>query len=167
MSRLTAWLLGFSRLTQSQVQVQASIGPGTLSNTATDYLRFVTRFFEAISQSAPHIYHSALLLAPHSSIVQKLYGQWIPSSLPKVVTGMPASWDSCITSTRGREMNPAVWSPCGQFIVTACWGAIEVWGSNTLESVSVLRSPDPLPDIRTKFLAFSPDGSLLACYYGR
>ena len=43
----------------------------SLLDTANDCLRFVTEFFEVISQSASHIYHSALPLAPRSSTVRK------------------------------------------------------------------------------------------------
>jgi len=69
------------------------MGVASLLNTATDCLHFVTKFFEVISQSAPHIYHSALLLAPQSSIVRKLYSQEINSIVRRVVTGVPSSWD--------------------------------------------------------------------------
>ncbi|KAF9784631.1 hypothetical protein BJ322DRAFT_1195634, partial [Thelephora terrestris] len=65
-----------------------------LFDTAKDCLRFLTEFFEVIRQSAPHIYHSALPLAPASSIIRKLYGQQI-SSVARVVTGISTSWDSC------------------------------------------------------------------------
>ena len=41
--------------------------------TARDCFHFVTRFFEVIKLSAPHIYHSALELSPKSSIIQKHY----------------------------------------------------------------------------------------------
>ena len=70
----------------------------TVLNTATDCLRFVTEFFEVISQSGPHIYHSALQLAPQSSIIRKLYSKQIYSPVTRVVTGIPESWDSCTAS---------------------------------------------------------------------
>ncbi|KAF9646351.1 hypothetical protein BDM02DRAFT_3061612, partial [Thelephora ganbajun] len=38
-----------------------------------DCFRFVMRFFEIISTSCPHIYHSALPLCPRKSIVRSLY----------------------------------------------------------------------------------------------
>jgi len=49
-----------------------------------DCFRFVTGFFDVISLSAPHIYHSALLLSPKKSIVQKLYGPQV-NPLARVV----------------------------------------------------------------------------------
>ena len=40
-----------------------------LLGAARDYFQFATKFFEPISVSAPHIYHSALELSPLSSVV--------------------------------------------------------------------------------------------------
>ena len=140
-----------------------------LLDIATDYLHFVTEFFEIISQSAPHIYHSALFLAPQSSVVRKLYNQQICSPVARVVTGRAASWGICIAST-GATASHVVWSPCGQFIAAAYQERIQVRDSGTLESVFVLVPPKGvlLDGVSiTPFLAFSPDGHLLACSYNR
>ena len=156
-------LLSFLTLTKSQIQ--APTNTNILLDTAADCLRFVTEFFEVISQSAPHIYHSALQFIPRSSIVWKLYGQQI-YSLARVVTGMPASWDSCtaIVGTTDTSFD-AVWSPCGQFIVTTSWSTIQVWVSDTLERASVFKPPSNLRNAHPILPAFSPNGCLLACSY--
>ena len=160
---LTVLLLDSLIFTQSQVQV--SIDVDTLLSTTADCLRFVTEFFEIISQSAPHICHSALLLVPRSSIVRRLYSQQI-HSVARAVTGIPASWDSCTASTGTMEkVHHAVWSPCGQFIAAGFASTIEVRDSNTLERVSVFRPPDCLLNAIPQFIAFSPNGHLLACSY--
>jgi len=152
-------------LTQSQIQVSADAK--ILLDTTADCLHFVTEFFEVISQSAPHIYHSALLLAPRSSIVQRLYSQQI-DSIARVVTGMAASWDSCTASVGTiKGISCAVWSPCGQFIAAGFGNTIEVWDSSTLEKVSVLKSPSSLLDASLGFIDFLPNGHLLACSYKR
>ena len=152
-------------LIQSQVQVPTT---NALFNTAVDCLHFVTEFFEVISQSAPHIYHSALQLAPQSSIVWKLYSQQFHSPLARVVTGTPASWDLCTASTRTQEIiHHATWSPCGQFIAAGSGSSVLVRDSNTLERVSVLKPPRNLRDAHPNFLIFSPNGCLLACSYTR
>jgi hypothetical protein len=149
-------------------QVKDSVEVNSLLDTATDCLRFATEFFEVISQSARHIYHSALQLAPRSSIVRKLYSQQIYSPVAWVVAGVPVSWDSCTASVGGAWGVPyAVWSPCGQFIAAAFGGTIQVRDSNTLEKVSVLKPPGHLPVACPTFPTFSPDGRLLACTYYR
>ena len=138
----------------------------TVLNTTTDCLRFVTEFFEVISKSGPHIYHSALQLTPQSSIVWKLYGQQIYSPLSKVITGIPISWDSCTASTGTTEgVHYAVWSPCGQFIAANFGSTIQIQDSNTLERVSVFKPPTHLLNANPTWLTFSPNGHLLACSY--
>ena len=127
----------------------------------------MTEFFEVISQSAPHIYHSALQLAPHSSIVRDLYGKQMSSPMARIVTGIPASWDSCVASAEATDKAlHAVWSPCGKFIACAFGAMIQVRDANTLERVSVFDL-----DIysweraHSAFIAFSPDGQTLACIF--
>ena len=158
---MTIRFLGLSIVTQPQVK--ASVDVEILLDIAADCLRFVTEFFEVISQSGPHIYHSALPLAPLSSIVRKLYGQQICSLGTRIVTGAPATWDSCTASVgvTTKHCHP-VWSPCGRFIAVTSVRGVEIRDSNTLERVSVLNSP--CGDMGApKSLTFSPDGRLLAC----
>ena len=155
--------------TQAQTQIQVSTDVDSLLDTVADYLRFVTEFFEVISQSGTHIYHSAIQLSPQSSIVRKLYHQHIHSPMLKIVAGVPDLWDSCIASvlaTTGVEH--ADWSPCGRFVAFFLGHALlEVRDSNTLEVKSVLQPPGDHLHGYPKSIAFSPDGHLLACgYYG-
>ena len=159
-----------SMQTQSQVQVSADVNP--LLDTAGDYLRFVTEFFEVISQSGTHIYHSAIQLAPRSSIVRKLYNQHIHSPMLKIVTGVPDLWDSCTASIGATTgVDHACWSPCGQFIAIRLGriplDSVEVRDSNTLEVISILHPPRDCSRGCPKSLAFSSDGCLLACGYYR
>jgi hypothetical protein len=138
----------------------------TLLDTAADCLCFVTEFFEVISQSGPHVYHSALLLAPQSSLVRKLYDQQIRCPAARVVTGIPASWDSC-TAILGTttEVRHAVWSPCGQFVAACFANGVGIRDSTTLGKVSDLRPPSGLTKVTPESLAFSPNGRLLACTF--
>ena len=81
-----------------------------------DCFQFVTGFFDVISLSAPHIYHSALFLSPKTSIVQKLYGLQV-NPLARVVYEAPTSWDqSFATKYFHSGINTAAWSPCGKLI---------------------------------------------------
>ena len=147
----------------TQYQIQVSVDVKTLLDTTADCLRFVTEFFEVISQSAPHIYHSALALAPKSSTIWRLYNQQI-HSVARVVTGTAASWDSC-TSVRIVKTCGLIWFPCGQFIAVDCMDTIEVQDSNTLERLSVFKPPSNPPDAFLRSFDFSPDGHLLAYFY--
>ena len=64
-------------LIHGQIHVCIDINP--LVEIAAGCLRFVTEFFEVIDLSRPHIYHSALLRTPPSSIIRKPYGKEICS----------------------------------------------------------------------------------------
>ena len=147
----------------TQEQIKSFVDVGSLPNTAADFLRFVTEFFDVIRQSGPHIYHSALQLTPQSSVVWKLYSHQIRSPMLKVVNGIPTSWDSYTAGAGAEhEILHATWSPCGRFIAASLQGAIQIQDSNTLERLSVYNPPSPLDTVYFEFLAFSPDGRLLA-----
>ena len=150
----------------TQRQIKSFVGVGSLPDTAVDFLCFVTEFFDVIQQSGPHIYHSALLLAPQLLVIRNLYSHQIRSPVSKVINGIPASWDSCTASAgAGRGVLHAAWSPCGQFIAANFEGVIQIRDSNTLERLSVLNPPleSYLPDF--EFLTFSPDRCMLAYVY--
>ena len=148
-------------LTQRQIKLFVDVD--SLPDTTVDFLRFVTEFFDVIRQSGPHIYHSALLLTPQSSVVRKLYSHQTGSPVSKVVCGIPISWDSCTASAgaKGVVLHIA-WSPCGRFIAVGFKDGIQIQDSNTLEGLSVFNTPHNLFAPSLGFLAFSPDGRLLA-----
>jgi len=151
-------------LTKGQIQISVDVRP--LLETSGDCLRFVTEFFEVISQSGPHIYHSALQLSPHSSLVRGLCGQYISSPTLRVVTGTPASWDSCTASAgTTTKAHHAVWSPCGQLVAVGLVGRMDVRDPITLEIVSILKPSNDLTEHVPESLGFSPDGRLFACSY--
>lgn len=100
-----------------------------LLDTIADFLHFITEFFDVIKQSGPHIYHSTLLLAPKSSIAQRLYNQMIYSQVGRAVTGVPALWGSCTASVQVTIKDwgwCAIWSPSGQFIAVTSGQQVEV-----------------------------------------
>ena len=129
-----------------------------------DFFRFVTRFFEIISMSAPHIYHSALLLSPKTSSVQELYGPQV-TCMMRVIKGMPTSWNPSIANKRcPSSAGVAMWSPCNKFIAITYHGSPEVaiLDGTTLEQLCTLYSKNP--GTKWSRLLFSPDGHLLTGY---
>ena len=128
---------------------------------ANDCFRFVTGFFEMISTSAPHIYHSALLLSPPTSVVQRLYGLQA-NPLARVIQGVPTSWDPSIANKRfPSDIEAATWSQCSKFIAIAIYSSCEVV---VLDAVTLgqLHTMHPKNQrIVWKKLLFSPDGHLL------
>ena len=155
-------------LTKRQIQVSNDVD--TLLDTTADFLCFVTEFFEVIGQSVPHIYQSALLLAPWSSVVWRLYRLYV--SLPdlRAITGMAASWRFCTWGTGARtEINHAVWSPDGQLIAVGWVDRVKLRDPNTLKTVSIFKPPSSPSRmaVTPQSLAFSPDGRTLACAFHR
>jgi hypothetical protein len=136
--------------------------------TARDCFNFVTKFFEVIKVSAPHIYHSALELSPQSAIVRKLYHHHRPCSLPRVVKGVPSSWDQTLTIKTNHKFS--TWSPCGKSLAVATPNNVEIWDILTVGKHSTLQPTNPshtfqdIPKYPPDWIAYSPDGRSLACY---
>ena len=116
-------------------------------------------FFEVISVSAPHIYHSALPLSPKTSIIHRQYDLYA-QSFSRVVQGLPATWEPAVSAPEPHNsVITAAWSPCSRFIAAARSNpfAIEILDSVTLERLNTFKSP-----YMNGWLSFSPDGHLLA-----
>jgi len=119
----------------------------------------VTQFFEVISASATHIYHSALELSPLSSIVRRLYHY--PSL--KLVAGLVESWQPGIAiPNKNHSYISCGWSPCSQFITAQTQKVVEVRDPLTLELLSTLQPTKHNPHL-TGPLAYSPSGHSLCC----
>jgi len=139
-----------------------------LLDTAKDYFYFVTKFFELINVSATHIYHSALELAPFSSVVRRLYYHHRVTPLPRVLLGIRDSWDQKIAVSPGDyyAYYSSTWSPCGQFIAARTSRVVEVRDPPSLELLSTLK-PTASTITLTGQLAYSPDGrSIASPFYG-
>src|SRR5882757_2163493 len=133
-----------------------------LLETARDYYQFVTNFFEVINVSATHIYHSALELSPLSSTVRKLYYSQQPHPSPRVVIGVPDSWDSStVASPKHSRYLSSTWSPCGQLVATVTEEGVEIWDAHALKPLSTLHSAKLKTRLRGG-LGYSPDGHSLA-----
>ena len=132
--------------------------PPTL-DLVRDYFRFVITFFELISTSAQHIYHSALPLSPQTSIVRELYARY-SCPLARVVRGLPTSWGAVFATVHYDDVgSTAAWSPCNRFIAITRSSTIEVLDAVTLKRVNTFKCGDKQPLDRN--LCFSPDSRFL------
>jgi len=118
----------------------------------------VIAFFEVISTSAPHIYHSALPLSPQTSIIHKLYKPYA-HPLARVVRGLPVSWEPIVTTIRYPEhVGRITWSPCNRYIGVSLddLARIVVLDAVTLKQLHTFESQG-----YGQWLSFSPDSHSL------
>ena len=124
----------------------------------------MTKFFEPISASATHVYHSALELCPESSIVRRLY--YHRSSRitrpPRVVVGIPESWDPTVSISSKDDYKFCIWSPCGRFIAGLAGNVVEIRNQLTFELITTFQLTETSP-LLVGPLAYSSDGRSLAC----
>ena len=117
----------------------------------------MTAHLEIITASAPHIYHSALVSTPKTSVVRKLYESYA-QPFARVVCGLPASWDLNTATTKYlHKIEQAVWSPCGRFIAVAFQNTTLILDSVTLQKLQTLKFERQLVGNITQALCFSPD----------
>ena len=119
----------------------------------------MTSFFEPISLSATHIYHTALELSPLSSVVRKLYHHRRHTPFPRVAAGTLAAWYGGVHLPGTSKWGTFTWSPCGQFIATGTKETVKIWDPLSSELFSTLNKPN---SVLTGKLAYSPDGHSLA-----
>ena len=127
----------------------------------------MTGYFEIISASSTHIYHSALVFAPKTSIVRKLY-EAHAHPFVRVVHGASTLWDSNIAATTlPSTISRAVWSQCSRLIAITRGDTmtVDVLDSSTLQRLQTLEFAQlqrTLP--HSMALVFSPDGRMLTCF---
>ncbi|KAF5344554.1 hypothetical protein D9756_011524 [Leucocoprinus leucothites] len=140
-----------------------------------DALRFIAAFSVPITQSAPHIYLSALPFIPEESLVAKYFLPRFPRLLT-LDTGKPSHWSSCVfvSEHNGGYITAIALSPDEKtFASKAAFDLICIWDSETgilisdsfVQAVRSVQSVQ-LTDIQCS-LDFSPDGKHLVATYGQ
>ena len=123
----------------------------------------MSAYYETISASSPHIYHSALALAPETSIVRKLYKSHAQPFV-RVIHGLPVSWDAyAAATTRPSIIYLVAWSPCSRFVAiisSPSVTTVHILDSVTLQKLQQLEFEFSIGDHLNK-LIFSPDGHML------
>ncbi|THH13419.1 hypothetical protein EW146_g6789, partial [Bondarzewia mesenterica] len=125
---------------------------------AADALKFVSNFGTVISQSATHIYLSALPFAPKGSPVMRYNLQRRFSRLIVVEAGGMMDWP-VLQMSMGKHtswVNSVAFSPDGKHIVSGSGDkTIRVWDAETGAAVS---APFEGHTLGVTSVAFSPDG---------
>ena len=128
-----------------------------LSEFAMDASRFVAQFQVPISESAPHVYLSALPFSPSASRISKHYLPQFPQTLA-VVTGLENNWSGLINVLTGHT--GSVWSiaisPVGKCVVSGSSdGTICIWDAETGKR---MLAPFKGHTDKVWSVGFSPDG---------
>ncbi|KAG8704494.1 hypothetical protein FRC08_002201 [Ceratobasidium sp. 394] len=122
---------------------------------AHDVYRFVLSFYDPISESTPHLYVSALPLAPENSKMVRRIRNYFPNTFT-IIEGAEQEWTPCLrTISAESEIFAAVFSPNGRRIATGSWdGTVRVWDA---EAGATLLEPIRGHLERVVSVAFSPD----------
>jgi hypothetical protein len=122
-----------------------------------DARKFVTTFFQPISDSAPHIYISALPMLPSDSLIAKKYSCHF-TGVVSVKRGKQTSWPSINSILQGHTygVKSVAFSPDGKHIVSGSLdNTVRMWDAQTGKLVS-----DPFEGHTNgvNSVTFSPDG---------
>ncbi|KAG9081970.1 hypothetical protein FS749_007255, partial [Ceratobasidium sp. UAMH 11750] len=123
---------------------------------AYDVYRFVLSFYEAISESTPHLYVSALALAPEKSRVARRMRSHF-SNMAIVTEGAEQEWTPCLrVISAPDEVNSTATSPDGRRIATGSDDKmVRIWDAET--GVGLLEPfQGHLGTVQS--VAFSPNG---------
>ncbi|QRW00933.1 hypothetical protein RhiJN_28951 [Ceratobasidium sp. AG-Ba] len=125
-------------------------------NMANDAYRFVLAFYDAISMSTPHLYISALALAPANSLISQ-YMRGYFTNLLKVLQGADKDWPTCIRSISvSSGVRAVATSPDGTWIVSGSEdGKVCIWDLWTGEAI---RAPLEGHSMCVTCVSVSPDG---------
>ncbi|KAG9089482.1 POC1 centriolar protein A [Ceratobasidium sp. UAMH 11750] len=123
---------------------------------AHDVYRFVLSFYDAISESTPHLYVSALALAPAKSKMAERIRSQFPNLLVVGKSG-EQEWTSCLRTIWAQsEVNTTVFSPDGYRVASGSTdGTVRVWDA---ETGAALLEPLRGHSGPVHSVAFSPSG---------
>ncbi|QRV77760.1 hypothetical protein RhiJN_05775 [Ceratobasidium sp. AG-Ba] len=127
---------------------------------AQDAYRFVLAFYDPIATSAPHLYISALSMAPANSQISQRMRKYFPN-LAAVVDPINSDWTPCIRSiSAGSAVYSVAMSPDDKRIASGCVdGTVRVWDAETGEAVLVPLQGHSGP---VSCVAYSSDGRRIA-----
>ncbi|KLO11071.1 WD40 repeat-like protein [Schizopora paradoxa] len=139
-----------------------------LSDIILDANRFSTMFQDAIAESAPHIYLSALPFAPASSKMAQIYGPLVPGTL-SLRSGRKQDWDHALLEISGHEgiVQCLAYFPNGDRIASGGDNTVRIWDAYNAKAVSgmVFEHPDTVQNLHIspggdRIVVFCEDGTL-------
>ncbi|KZS88516.1 WD40 repeat-like protein [Sistotremastrum niveocremeum HHB9708] len=136
-----------------------------LSEFAKDVQKFISNFSDVIARSPPHLYISALPLAPRSSLISQQYLSQF-SGILDVQEGKQQTW-SPVDRTFGdrgdfetKDITSITYSPDGTILIAVAWtGLVWLWNPSTGQSIA---SFDGFEESRARIVEISPDGRCFA-----
>ncbi|KAG8711758.1 hypothetical protein FRC08_015493 [Ceratobasidium sp. 394] len=99
---------------------------------AHDVYRFILSFYDPISESTPHLYVSALPLAPENSKMVQRMRKYFPNTFA-IIEGPEQEWTPCLrTISAESRVYAAAFSPNGHRMATGSFdGMVRVWDAET------------------------------------
>ncbi|CAE6344033.1 unnamed protein product [Rhizoctonia solani] len=142
---------------------QLQLNQRASSQSVWDAFRFVFAFSDPIIISAPHIYISALALAPkQSKVSSRFLGQFLNTA--RVVEGEVETWPNWLRSLHHPStIRSLCVSQDGQWLLTSCKddsSPVRIFDMRTGELLRTLKH-DYSSHV-SRFVVISPDGSLIA-----
>ncbi|QRV96435.1 hypothetical protein RhiJN_24453 [Ceratobasidium sp. AG-Ba] len=112
------------------------VAPPSLSRITEHCTTIRALFYDAISQSPPHLYITALALSPSNSGASKRMRAWFPNIL-RVAEGVEDEWSPCVRAiTAPAGVNSVSLLPNGKTIVAGLKnGMIQTWDAATGDAV--------------------------------
>ncbi|QRV73267.1 hypothetical protein RhiJN_01281 [Ceratobasidium sp. AG-Ba] len=168
-SHLLFWLEVLSLLGKLDTALTSMLGLNAISRHwdmlaefseyAKDVYRFVLSFYDAISNSTPHLYISALPFTPRASKLREKMCPLFPNTL-SVSQGTQEEWTSCLRSvSHPGDVFSAAFSPDDRFIVSGCGDhSIRMWDTETGSEIMSFSGHES----QVLCVAYSPDGRRIA-----
>jgi WD40 repeat protein len=134
-----------------------------LMELMNDAKRFTLQYFDAINESALHVYYSALLFTPRDTLLRKTYQHELGDAFITVSRGLDERWSPCSRVIQLKSIVKSVaFSPDGSHCVSASDDdGVKLWSTMTGLNVASFVGNGRHP----RLVMFTPDGVHIAAGY--